>query len=230
MNQEKIGKFIKEIRKKNNLTQKELAEKYGVTYQAVSKWENGKSIPDISLLKEISTDFNISIDELLSAKNKKKHIKPLFILIIILILVILIISIIFLNNDKNFEFKTISTTCRKFNISGSIAYNQKKSSIYISNINYCGGTDNNNYKKIECTLYETNNKVDTKISSFVYNEKKEIKLEDFLSKVKFHVDNYERTCKIYTNKSLYLMINATLDNEEIISYKVPLQINDTCNN
>ncbi len=38
MDQEKIGKFIKEIRKKNNLTQKDLANKYNVTYQAVSKW------------------------------------------------------------------------------------------------------------------------------------------------------------------------------------------------
>ena len=41
MDQEKIGKLIKVIRKKNNLTQAEFAEKYGVTYQAVSKWENG---------------------------------------------------------------------------------------------------------------------------------------------------------------------------------------------
>lgn len=41
MNQEKFGKLIKDIRKKNNLTQKQLAAKYNVTYQAVSKWENG---------------------------------------------------------------------------------------------------------------------------------------------------------------------------------------------
>ncbi len=41
MDQELIGKFIKEIRKKNNLTQQEFATKYKVTYQAVSKWENG---------------------------------------------------------------------------------------------------------------------------------------------------------------------------------------------
>ena len=63
MNQEKIGKLIKEIRIKHNLTQAELAKKYGVTYQAVSKWENGKNIPDISLLKKMSTDFNIDIND-----------------------------------------------------------------------------------------------------------------------------------------------------------------------
>lgn len=43
MDQEKIGKLIKEIRKKHHLTQNALATKYGVTYQAVSKWENGVS-------------------------------------------------------------------------------------------------------------------------------------------------------------------------------------------
>ena len=61
MNQEKIGNLIKEIRKKNNLTQAEFAERYGVTYQAVSKWENGKNIPDIMLLKQISEDFDTPI-------------------------------------------------------------------------------------------------------------------------------------------------------------------------
>ena len=53
MNQERIGKLIKEIRKDNNLTQKDLAKKLGVTYQAVSKWETGKNIPDIAILKKL---------------------------------------------------------------------------------------------------------------------------------------------------------------------------------
>ena len=60
MNQEKFGNFIKEIRKKNNLTQKQLAEKYNVTYQAVSKWENGKNMPDTSLIKQISEETSLS--------------------------------------------------------------------------------------------------------------------------------------------------------------------------
>ena len=72
MNQEKIGKLIKDIRKKYNLTQAQLAEKYGVTYQAVSKWENGKNIPDVSLLKQISEDFEIDINDILDGKLKQK--------------------------------------------------------------------------------------------------------------------------------------------------------------
>ena len=86
MDQEKIGKLIKEIRKKNNLTQAEFAEKYGVTYQAVSKWENGKNIPDVSLLKEISKDFNVNIEDLLegrvSSKNKSNKSKLIIIIIL----------------------------------------------------------------------------------------------------------------------------------------------------
>ena len=77
MEQEKFGKFIKEIRKNNNLTQKQLADKYGVTYQAVSKWENGKNMPDIMLIKQMSKDFNIELEDMFegeykSAAKKKK--------------------------------------------------------------------------------------------------------------------------------------------------------------
>ena len=71
MDQEKFGKLIKEIRKKNNLTQKQFADKYNVTYQAVSKWENGLNMPDTALMKQISEDFGLSIDELLSGEYKK---------------------------------------------------------------------------------------------------------------------------------------------------------------
>ena len=66
MDTEKVGKLIKQIRKNNHLTQKDLALKYNITYQAVSKWENGKNIPDISLLKQICDDFNIDINSLLT--------------------------------------------------------------------------------------------------------------------------------------------------------------------
>ena len=77
MNQEKIGQFIKDIRLKQNLSQKNFAEKYNVTYQAVSKWENGKNMPDITILKQICDDNNIDLDNLLEAKltkSKKKKI------------------------------------------------------------------------------------------------------------------------------------------------------------
>ena len=81
MDQEKIGKFIKDLRIKNNLTQKEFADKYNVTYQAVSKWENGKNMPDLSLLKEICKDFDVSLDDLFNGeKSVKKSYKKYIII------------------------------------------------------------------------------------------------------------------------------------------------------
>ena len=75
MDQEKVGKKIKEIRQKQNLSQQKFAELYGVTYQAVSKWENGKNMPDITILKQICEDNNIDINTLLETKSPKRNLK-----------------------------------------------------------------------------------------------------------------------------------------------------------
>ena len=91
MDQEKFGKLIKEIRKKNNLTQKQFADKYNVTYQAVSKWENGLNMPDTSLIRQISKDFNISLDELFDGKYKKNNYKKRFIYVFMSIFMFIII-------------------------------------------------------------------------------------------------------------------------------------------
>jgi transcriptional regulator with XRE-family HTH domain len=238
MDQDKIGKFIKEIRKKNNLTQKQLANKYNVTFQAVSKWENGKNLPDITLLRQMSKDFNVNIEDILEGnipykENKKEENKKRpkiikIILIIIIIFILILLCILIYPKKETFEFKTLSTSCNKFTITGSIAYSDKKSSIYISNINYCGGEDNTSYSSIECILYESNNNIDTKISTYNYQEISPIKLEEFLKDVTFHIDNYNRTCKKYSENSLYLQINAQDDNGNINSYKVPLSLSDNC--
>ncbi len=61
-----IGKNIKSLRRRTLLTQSQLAESLGISAQAVSKWENGTSLPDIMLLPEIARVFGVSIDELFS--------------------------------------------------------------------------------------------------------------------------------------------------------------------
>lgn len=68
MNYETIGKFIQEKRKEKNLTQKELAEKLGVTDKAVSKWERGQGCPDVSILEILSNELGVSILELLKGR------------------------------------------------------------------------------------------------------------------------------------------------------------------
>lgn len=69
MNQIGIGQFIAECRKKKNMMQSQLAEKIGITNQAVSKWETGKSMPDISIMLELSEILGITVNELLSGKE-----------------------------------------------------------------------------------------------------------------------------------------------------------------
>ena len=68
MNRVKIGKFIAECRKKNNLTQMQLAEKLNITDRAISKWENGKAMPDSSIMLELCAELKISVNELLSGE------------------------------------------------------------------------------------------------------------------------------------------------------------------
>ena len=68
MDQIKIGKFIAECRKKQNLTQSQLAEKLDITDRAVSKWENGRAMPDVSLMLKLCAILKISVNELLSGE------------------------------------------------------------------------------------------------------------------------------------------------------------------
>lgn len=72
MEQEKIGKFIAQLCKEKNMTQKDLAEKIGVTDRAISKWENGRGMPELSLIKTLCEELEISVNELLSGEKIDK--------------------------------------------------------------------------------------------------------------------------------------------------------------
>lgn len=69
MDQVKIGKFIAECRKQNNLTQMQLAEKLGITDRAVSKWETGKAMPDSSIMLQLCEILEISVNDLLCGER-----------------------------------------------------------------------------------------------------------------------------------------------------------------
>ena len=72
MNVKKVGEFIKQKRKEKKLTQKELAEKLSITDRAISKWERGICCPDISILKELSSILEVSVNELLAGEEIEK--------------------------------------------------------------------------------------------------------------------------------------------------------------
>lgn len=69
----KIGRFIAENRKKKKMTQEQLAEKLGVTSKTISRWENGNYMPDISILKPLSVELDVSLNDLLSREKVERE-------------------------------------------------------------------------------------------------------------------------------------------------------------
>ena len=230
MDQEKVGNIIKKIRKDNNLTQEEFANLFGVTYQAVSKWENGKNVPDVAIMTEISKKFNISLDELLTGEKntlKKNSNKKWIIIIALIVLVFAIFLAIHFNHHDDFEFKLISTTCDSFTIEGSMAYNKKKTNTYINihKVSYCGKENNEVYDKVICKLYESSDNITSLITSC--EEKELTTIKDYLESVSINVNNYSSVCHKYDDSSLYLEVEAH-KGEQTTSYKIPISIEDNC--
>lgn len=72
MNQQKIGEFLKELRKQKGLTQAQFAEIVNVSNRTVSRWENGNNLPDLDILIEISDYYEIDLRELLNGERKNE--------------------------------------------------------------------------------------------------------------------------------------------------------------
>ena len=232
MNQEKIGKFILDLRKQNKMTQKELADKLNVTAQAVSKWENGRGIPDIEILQKISTEFNVNIDSILKGEKGKKKISMKYLLIILLVIILLGIVIYLLLNSKDYNFTDIKSTSNNFKVNGVAAYSLDKNSIYISKIEYLDGDEEEKYVGMECTLYESHDNLEEKVSQCgsLKEEKQTPKtLSELLKETEFKVENFSCTSKNIKNSNLYISINVLDTEGKITTYKVPLVLTGTCN-
>lgn len=78
MNQIKIGAFLKELRNDNGLTQEQIAEKFGVSQRSVSRWENGNTMPDVSILIELADYYEVDLREILNGERKAKNMNQDF--------------------------------------------------------------------------------------------------------------------------------------------------------
>ena len=76
MDQQKIGAFLKTLRKERALTQEQLAEQFGVTGRTVSRWENGNNLPDLAILVALADYYDVEIRELLNGERKETPMKP----------------------------------------------------------------------------------------------------------------------------------------------------------
>ena len=71
MNQQKMGEFLKQLRKEKGLTQEELAEKFYTSSRTVSRWETGKTMPDLNTLIELADFYDVDIREIIDGERKK---------------------------------------------------------------------------------------------------------------------------------------------------------------
>ena len=180
MNQEKIGKLIKKLRKANGLTQQDLADLLNLSPKTISKWECGKGCPDIGILNELSNILGISVTELLngevglenenttiteSIKYYNKRFK--YRLIVILLITLLVLSpLIVLSVGEMGRFKYLPSFT-------TIIINNKTKNLFSLLESY-------NYKEIENLL---NSNID------ISNRKLEkYSIKDFIKRLKILED------------------------------------------
>jgi predicted transcriptional regulators len=70
MDQKKVGSFLRELRKEKQLTQEQLAERFGVTNRSVSRWETGSDMPDLSILVELADFYDVDIRDIIDGERK----------------------------------------------------------------------------------------------------------------------------------------------------------------
>lgn len=237
MDQNKIGKFISKLRKEKNMTQKELAEKLNVTDRAISNWENGRRIPDVSFFKPLCEILNITINELLSGeripekkikktseellinsltktkKVKKKSNKIIICLIIISILLIAEMIIILKEGNKKLypKIDIYSITVNASN--PDIEYELKKEVFNNQNIYYYG-IDSTQICNSEEYCYNLKN-------ALINNQTDILSIKKYLeSQTRLgNINNYklwDGGTTIYNNKFLTIMFcNTTEGNKDI---------------
>ena len=75
IDQIKIGGFLRELRKEKELTQEQLAEKFGVSSRSVSRWENGNTMPELGILVELADYYEVDIKEIIDGERKSEIMK-----------------------------------------------------------------------------------------------------------------------------------------------------------
>lgn len=73
MNQQKVGNFLKELRKEKNITQEQFAEKMNVSRRTVSRWETGSNMPDLDVIIEIADYYDVDLRDLLDGERKEEQ-------------------------------------------------------------------------------------------------------------------------------------------------------------
>lgn len=167
MDNKKIGELIKRLRINKGLTQEQLGDMVGVGFRSVSKWERGITLPDISIINDVSKILGITSDELLSGElneetitnTKKKNNKRTKLIISILLVIILItLSIFIYQKNKTYVYE-LESIDKDYNIEGIVEFKKNKLTINLNKLQF-----NDNYlNSLEIKNYEFRLVTDKKI-------------------------------------------------------------------
>lgn len=238
MDNKKIGKLIKDLRKQKGLTQQDLGDKVGVGFRSVSKWERGLTLPDITIINEVSKILGISSDELLSGKVNKEHkdkklpskFKITF-SIIVTLTVILITSFIYYYNQTY----TYSLFCPsdEYYVDGKIVFEKDNTMLIINKLEF----ESEELYPIKIKNYEyqiiSNNEIIVSYGKTPYVNSNDSKrtIEDIISNLRINYNGNMTSTKreILNNKIIIKLIFIT-ENDEKINKEITLKINPTNSN
>lgn len=230
----KIGKYIKKKRKKIGITQDELGELLGVTGKAVSKWECGSAMPDVSLFIPLSNILKIEISELLNGEDRKDkpelvHKRKNILMIILTILTIssivftLIMGIYYRNNyDKVHIYKLMSADA-DFSVNGEILTVNNNNYIHIYNIGYLG-KDIINGSSLKYTFYYKDKIIfENNISGVCQDDSSKITVNKLFNSITISTNLQEPIN--YSNKSSDFAVKIEVNNKsKITNFYVKLRI------
>lgn len=233
MDQIKIGKLIAKQRKEKGLTQQELGDKVGVGYRAVSKWETGQTMPDISIINELSKTLGITTDELLNGELNKpkpstsKPNKKYLLLLIPLIIIGIVIAIIIRQNNKVYEYNLKSANYSEYQVEGQLMIERNKITINIGKIKF---TDYNLKKTViknyEYKLFSNNLPlVGVGLNGISNNNVKEISISELQKNLKiYYHDKLLVPKEKLINNNLILEFNFIDENSNIINKRIEISI------
>ena len=139
MNQENIGKYIKKLRKENNLSQEKLADKLGELL--IRLFLNGSVdliYQDMTTLKEMSNLFNVNIDDIINGESSKKtkYNNKVYIIVIIILIFLILIGIIYFLKNNTYSVNDITSTNNNFKVVGTFIKSNNKTNLIINRVDY----------------------------------------------------------------------------------------------
>lgn len=221
-----VGEIIKELRKRSNLTQSDLAQIVHVSDKTISKWELGISIPDSDILVKLSEYFNVPVEDLIKGNKdvliSKEINKNKIIIIVLLILTVLLSILLIHQNYKTKNNVYIISSEEDMSLDGYIFNTSDKQIITIGNFNTKMDFGNDLTKEITI-LIKSNNTI---INSLDFDNETPLEsVNSFLSKFKI---NMRGTSWHYLNKEqlkdLSLVIEYLDSNNDFQYKKIDLNV------